>query len=591
MAPAKKSKSQKQQRRNVGGGGGQPSSTTASTTATTPQPRKLSVAQLMAAAEQAVAVDDDPRHAIALYAVALHKCQNNGNNGSNGSNGGTGTINGGSTSSTPRVTGQKGDSLLLQQCDLWERRAEVHVSLQNVPAATTDYQAALDALQSILSNATPTESDDDVDVDKGQLWQRAAGLCMYLGQLSTAHDALAWYQRGCHGLIEAFATAAARDHNGAMDDDNNNVDDNNTAWNAELSAQYATACCSIAELYLTDLCLEDGAEQQCEGYLQTALDPRALYRHDDDTLPNAAAMSHIATESNSSRSSSSSSSSSSSTCIEAWQLLASLRLSQQRNVEAATIIMTKVYAPTLALPCRAVAALVGLESLLPTAAAAAAAATATRTNTSDANHASMATATATATTMATELTEAEMEQVQALPDFAFRCQTSKLLLECAHHCAAAAAGGAASAVVASATVERPTMDTQRPVAALDCAQAAVAVLGSLVAENDEVVEIWSLLGDAVSLVDQQQSAALPGQPSPSLGRIYWERALEMLLVVQENLEEEIRHGSYMSNQDASSIEDSEDALQLQLDDVLGRIEDLRAKLGETSSDDDDEMST
>jgi hypothetical protein len=574
MAPAKKSKSQKQQRRNVGSGG-QPSSTT-----TTPQPRKLSVAQLMAAAEQAVAVDDDPRHAIALYTVALHKCQNNGNYGSNGC---TGTINGGSTSNTPKVNGQTGESLLLQQCDLWERRAEVHVSLQNVPAATTDYQAALDALQSILSNATSTESDD-VDVDKGQLWQRAAGLCMYLGQLSTAHDALAWYQRGCHGLIEAFATAAARDHNGAMDD-HNNVDDDDTAWNAELSAQYATACCSIAELYLTDLCLEDGAEQQCEGFLQTALDPRALYRH-DDTLPNAAAMSHITTESNSSRSSSSSSSSSS-TCIEAWQLLASLRLSQQRNVDAAIIIMTKVYAPTLSVPCRAVAALVGLESLLPTAAAAA---TASRTNTSDANHASMTTA--TTTTMATELTEAEMEQVQALPDFAFRCQTSKLLLECAHHCAATTAA-AASAVVASATVERPTMDTQRPIAALDCAQAAVAVLGSLVAENDEVVEIWSLLGDAVSLVDQQQSAALPRQPSPSMGRIYWERALEMLLVVQENLEEEIRHGSYMSNQDASSIEDSEDALQLQLDDVLGRIEDLRAKLGETSNDDDDddEMST
>jgi hypothetical protein len=565
MASAKKSKSQKQRR---GGGGWRPPP--ASTTTTTQQqPRKLSVAQLMAAAEHAVAVDDDPRHAIALYTVALHKCQsNNGNNGS-ASNGGT---------TTPSVNGAlQGESLLLQQCDLWERRAEVHVSLQNVQAATTDYQAALDALQSILSPATTVESntnskDNDIDMDKAQLWQRSAGLCMYLGQLSTAHDALAWYQQGCRGLKDAFSAAASRDH---MATNDNTLDAaTTTAWNAELSAQYATACCSIAELYLTDLCLEDGAELQCEGYLQTAIDPRALHRPEPDALLfNATAMSQNGTT----ESSSNNNNNSSSTCIEAWQLLASLRLSQQRNVEATTIIMTKVYAPTLAVPCRAVAALVGLESLLQTTAA-------PRSNTRDGDNHAVGTAAAAATTMATELTEAEMEQVQALPDFAFRCQASKLLLECAHHCAAAASA------VSSATAEPPNVDPHCSITALDCAQAAVAVLGSLVAENDEVVEIWSLLGDAVSLVQKQQQAAQPSGHSDALGPIYWERALEMLLVVQENLEEEIRHGSYMSNQDAS-IEDSEDALQLQLDDVLGRIEDLRAKLAETSGDEDDEMST
>ena len=72
-----------------------------------------------------------------------------------------------------------------------------------------------------------------------------------------------------------------------------------------------------------------------------------------------------------------------------------------------------------------------------------------------------------------ELSEQQMKAVEALPDYAFRTQTGKLLIECA------------SGVEGVSDEERNEMG-----------QKAVQVLGSCMAENDEIVETWFLLGCA-----------------------------------------------------------------------------------------------
>ena len=83
------------------------------------QPRKLSVAELIEAAEQALTLSDDPRHAVTLYTVALTKAE---------------------ADAAPPIP-------MLQQVELLEKRAEVHVSLQNQSEALRDYQAALARLE------------------------------------------------------------------------------------------------------------------------------------------------------------------------------------------------------------------------------------------------------------------------------------------------------------------------------------------------------------------------------------------------------------------------------------------------------------
>ncbi|SAM06465.1 hypothetical protein [Absidia glauca] len=107
---------------------------------------------------------------------------------------------------------------------------------------------------------------------------------MYLGQLSVEKEAIGAFQKGVDLMM------AERQQRGDQDEE------------AQLLAQkIATALCSMTEIYLTDCCFEPEAEQKCEEYLQQAqqVDP---------------------------------------TNAEVYQLLASVRLSQQRNEEAAQIL-------------------------------------------------------------------------------------------------------------------------------------------------------------------------------------------------------------------------------------------------------------
>lgn len=131
-----------------------------------------------------------------------------------------------------------------------------------------------------------------------------------------------------------------------------------------------------------------------------------------------------------------------------------------------------------------------------------------------------------------------LDSVQALPMFEFRCQTAKLLLE-----------------------------TNQPAMAID-------VIGSLLAENDQVIEIWILAGDAFAALDQQQDnddeMNTDGEPLPHVH--YWERAVEMLTVVKGNLEQEL--------QDDGNNDQEDDDLQQQLDQVEAQLDDVRTKLEE-----------
>lgn len=402
----------------------------------TRQPRKLSLEELLQAAELALTTQD-PRHAIALYTAALSKA------------------------------GKSWQQLV----EVLEKRAEVHVSLQNQDDALRDYQAALNLVPDPAPPVTPAESSDSASLPNCcseanveqlvEILERKAALCMYIGQLSSDADALKSYSTGIDHLTSLLGL---QEHARTSDLSNTKQ---------ETKRQLAIAYCAVAELYLTDLCFEENAESACESVLNQALGL-------DDKCP------------------------------DTLQALCSLRLSQRRGKEAAPIIL-QVFG-TMQVGCSALSSLVGLRE--------------------DGNN----------NTGATELLE--LQEVQDLPGFEFRCQTAKLLLECA-----------------AALTEEKEQQGQ-------CAKAAIDVLGSLLAENDEVVEIWILVGDAFAIGEANDE-------QKELCCHYWERALHMLTEVQKSLAE--------AQEEADNMEE-EDALQEQLDGVICQTEDLRIKIEEAQGD-------
>jgi tetratricopeptide (TPR) repeat protein len=235
--------------------------------------------------------------------------------------------------------------------------------------------------------------------------------------------------------------------------------------------QQSAAYCAIAELYLTDLCYEDDAEQECETAIQAAL--KIIDPTDGEPL------------------------------VDSLQTMASLRLSQRRAQEATKFVL-EAY-EKMRCGCEALSALVGLQK-------------------ND-----------EASTQAVELVD--VDAANNLPSFEFRCQSAKILLECA-----------------AALKEENNEASKAPQQSVQCSDAAIQVLGSLLAENDEVIEVWYLMGCAFEAASDLDAAAQ-----------YWERTLDMLLKVKESLE-------------MSSDDDEE---QDELQDVNVQIEGIRKKLEET----------
>lgn len=412
--------------------------------------------QLVAAADHA-ALHQDPQQAVQLYTAAEKMLQ------------GLIVETDSDTTDLPQAR-----SLLLQA---WEKRAELYVSLEDQNGALEDYQASLQLLLQ-----TDKEQQDP------NLCRHRAALHLYIGQLQEGEDALAAYQQG----IGCLQLALEKDGIGMVQDDNGkdkNGKDKNGEENsanpktvaAETRRQLAAAYCSVAEVYLTDLCFEPNAEQECESTLD-----RALQLTDTDGEPIA----------------------------DALQTTASLRLSQNKGLEAVDYILRSF--EKMRVGVQALALLVGLRE--------------------DSNP-----------DQATELLETEA--VKSLPGFEFRCQTAKLLLECA------------GVLKEETAAERDEREEQ-------CVQAAVDVLGSLLAENDEVAEIWYLTGNAFAAMNP---------PNSELAAHYWERTLEMLISVKDSIEQELLE---------MPTEEETEALQMQLQEVSTQEEDVVSKLAELRHDGD-----
>ena len=344
-------------------------------------------------------------------------------------------------------------------------------------------------------------------------YETHSSLCLYIGQLSLEKEALEAYQSGIRSLEEcmqqaenktaAAATATASQETVAMQDDINDVDNNDSPMRTDannnlqlqtsLKQKLSGAYCNLAELYLTDLCEEETAESDCEHYLE-----KALQLIDGDGEP----------------------------LVDALQTMASLRLSQQeRQLEAVPFILRAYEKQRVG--SEALATLVGLQGDK-------------KMDTEDDD------AKPKEDGQAQELVE--VEAADNLPEFEFRCQTAKLLLECA---------GLLKESSTSMDVSSNHSDQED-----ECISAAISVLGSLLAQNDEVIEIWYLTG-----------CAFAAKKPPLIGtaQFYLERAKEMLTDIQKALKEE---SQYIDDSERPDLEEQLEMNATQMNDVQSKLDAL-----------------
>jgi hypothetical protein len=95
-----------------------------------------------------------------------------------------------------------------------------------------------------------------------------------------------------------------------------------------------------------------------------------------------------------------------------------------------------------------------------------------------------------------------------------------------------------------------------------CVSAAIAVLGSLLAQNDEVVEIWFLTGCAF---------AARNPPMVDSAQYYLQRTMEMLVDIKKALQQEVE---YAEDAEKLGIEDDLQENQTQIEDVQAKLDDL-----------------
>ena len=267
---------------------------------------------------------------------------------------------------------------------------------------------------------------------------------------------------------------------------------------------------------MTDLCYDPDAESQCEAALSSALkyDSMVLASYESilqqEQLQQSLADSKKTIPSNYRH-------------PDALQALANLRLSQSR-VKEASKNMIEAY-DRMKKGCTAMSKLVGLGEEV----------------------------TITDEHFQEELeTAQELEDVDeatSLPSYEFRCQSAKLLLEC-------------GTILQQSANENESNDEDLT-ESNRCCEAAIQVLGSLLAENDEVIEIWYLLGCAFNSLENRETA-----------KQYWERALEMLVKVKEGLQ----------NEDLDdNMDDEDDDVEEQLEQIEAQMEDIQEKIQQLGS--------
>ncbi len=327
-------------------------------------------------------------------------------------------------------------------------------------------------------------------------YETHSSLCFYIGQLSLEKEALEAYQRGIRSLEECIKKVEDEGSEADMQDASGEASMNdNDASNslASLRQKLSGAYCNLAELYLTDLCEEESAESDCEHYLE-----KALQLKDADGEP----------------------------LVDALQTMASLRLSQkERQLEAVPFILRAYEKQRVG--SEALAALVGLNVDKIKS----------EEETED---------------KAQELVE--VEAASNLPEFEFRCQTAKLLLECA-----------------GLLKENSMNDSSNQED--ECVTAAISVLGSLLAQNDEVIEIWYLTGCAFA-------AKKPALTDTAT--FYLERAKEMLTDIRKAMKDEEQ---FIDESERPEFVEQLEMNESQMKDVQSKLDELPDTGAEMEEDD------
>ncbi|MED6236657.1 hypothetical protein ATANTOWER_012279, partial [Ataeniobius toweri] len=91
---------------------------------------------------------------------------------------------------------------------------------------------------------------------------------MYLGQIHTGQEAVNYYTRGIQVLLSALEKQETMAGATGTTDENDEVPS---------AKDVSVAYCSLAEIYLTDLCMEEGAADKCREFIEKALQ----YHHDN----------------------------------------------------------------------------------------------------------------------------------------------------------------------------------------------------------------------------------------------------------------------------------------------------------------------
>eukprot|EP00535_Pseudo-nitzschia_heimii_P013132 CAMPEP_0197197980 /NCGR_PEP_ID=MMETSP1423-20130617/33143_1 /TAXON_ID=476441 /ORGANISM="Pseudo-nitzschia heimii, Strain UNC1101" /LENGTH=430 /DNA_ID=CAMNT_0042651809 /DNA_START=63 /DNA_END=1351 /DNA_ORIENTATION=- len=385
-----------------------------------------------------------------------------------------------------------------------EKMGGCQVSIGDQDLAKEHFSQSLKLLEEGANNNETAKNEN--------YYETHSSLCFYIGQLSLKNEALEAYRHGIRSLEECMRRvdedknvdsetlrqeadtmddSITEDIEKANDDAVMKIDDDTGNSSSRLrlllTQKLSGAYCNLAELYLTDLCDEDTAEIDCEGYLEKALQLR-----DADGEP----------------------------FVDALQTMASLRLSQNdKRTEAVPFILRAYQKQRVG--SEALATLVGLGEEKGV----------------DSRNGDIE-------PQAQELLE--VEAANNLPEFEFRCQTAKLLLECA------------GLLHESATTGKHGNHTKD-----ECVAAAISVLGSLLAQNDEVIEIWYLTG-----------CAFAAKTPPPIGtaKFYLERARDMLTDIRKALTEEVRFAD--DDADRLEIEEQLEMNATQMKDVQSKLDEL-----------------
>ncbi len=365
------------------------------------------------------------------------------------------------------------------------KMGELKASCGDVEGARNDFLDAIELLGNEQEATDMLQGDDgECNISTAQNCESKAGLYLYLGQLSTGTEALTALRIGVSELqrtvsiLDQLAVSKGDEANEEMDVDGELNSLNLKRFRVETKRQLCSAYCSISELYLTDLCEEPDAETSCEAALKAAVEIDESAQIESGPYESEIGPSPP----------------------DALQTMANLRLSQSRVSEALDCIM-KTY-DRMKVGCEAMSGLVGL-----------------------------------ATDGKEEFQEAkarellEVDAASSLPEYGFRLQTAKIMLEC------------------TSLVDDENKSTKER-----CSESAIQVLGSLLAENDEVIEVWYLLGCAFMSCSP---------PNPDSARHYWENAIDMLTKAKEQLEH--------SGEDVVC---ELEVLQSQLEEVTKKLDDL-----------------